>query len=72
MRGYRFQFCPSSDGSTPPFANGTSVNFQEVPCPNAGPSNGSLPGGENGGNQDNSTLQNGNPKNSSGNGKDGN
>ena len=73
MRGYRFQFCPSSDdGSTPPFTNGTSVNFQQVQCPCAGSSDGTLPGGGNGGNQDNSTLQSGNPNNSSGNGNDGN
>ncbi|KAN0129575.1 hypothetical protein V8E53_012571 [Lactarius tabidus] len=32
-----FQFCPSSDGSsTPPFANGTTIQYQEVPCPNSG------------------------------------
>jgi hypothetical protein len=39
MRGCRFQFCPSSGDSTPPFTNGTTVSFQEVPCPNGGDQN---------------------------------
>ena len=48
MWGSSFQFCPSPGGSVSPFANGTNVTFQEVPCPYL--NNGTSPGGANPGN----------------------
>ncbi|KAN0140981.1 hypothetical protein V8E53_001425 [Lactarius tabidus] len=67
-----FQFCPSQDGPAP-FANGTTVNYQEVPCPNGDDqTNGTPPAGLNGTNQNGSTPPDGtnrtDPKNAGPNG----